>query len=96
MQKEVLDKIAALITGVSGFVAAILYAVIVTIIIADRLQCSAGQQVRIMMTNLGRGDLHLKKDSIPWMIKNKNGEKIYTEVLTERYWLRLEQLKFIK
>jgi hypothetical protein len=34
LQKEVLDKIAALITGVSGFVAAILYAVIVTIIIA--------------------------------------------------------------
>jgi hypothetical protein len=49
----------------------------------DRLQCSAGEQVRIMMTNLSRGDIHLEKDAIPWMIKDKNGEKIYNEVLTE-------------
>ena len=35
------------------------------------------------MTNLGQGDVELKKDAIPWMIKNKNGEKIYKEVLTE-------------
>jgi hypothetical protein len=54
----------------------------------DRLQCSTGQQVRIMMTNLGKGDIRLNKDDIPWIIKNKNGRVIHTEVLAENLEIR--------
>jgi hypothetical protein len=49
----------------------------------DRLQCSTDQQVRIMMTNLGQQDVCFTKNNIAWMIKNKNGKEIHTEVLGE-------------
>lgn len=54
----------------------------------DRLQCSTGQQVRIMMTNLSKQDICLNKNDIPWVIKNKNGQQVHTEVLAENLEIR--------
>lgn len=47
----------------------------------DRLRCTNGETVRIMLTNLGSTDRILEKDTIAWKILDKNNVEIHSETV---------------